>query len=171
MTTSTLLILTFYSVSGGPFGVESAVGTAGAFYSLLGFVIMPVLWAIPEALITAELSTAYPESAGFVAWVEEAYGPRLGLIEGFLSWMSGVCDNSLYPVLFCKYLFHCIGEESILSSPFFVRLFLVWCCVFMGYINYRGLEIVGRVTIVICVVSLLPFVILTVLSIPKIDPK
>ncbi|CAK7323121.1 unnamed protein product [Dovyalis caffra] len=32
---------------------------AGPFYALLGFLIFPFLWSIPEALITAELSTAY----------------------------------------------------------------------------------------------------------------
>lgn len=171
MTTSTLLILTFYSVSGGPFGIESAVGTAGALYSLLGFIIMPLLWAVPEAMITAELSTAYPESAGFVAWVEEAYGSKLGLLEGYLSWMSGVTDNSLYPVLFMKYLLNCLGEESILATPIANKIFLLASCITMSYINYRGLHVVGKVTIVIAFVSMIPFVILCVLSIPKIDPK
>jgi hypothetical protein len=59
-----LAVLVFYKVSGGAFGVEPAVKAAGPFYTLLGFIIFPFIWCIPEALITAELGSAYPEPAG-----------------------------------------------------------------------------------------------------------
>src|SRR4051794_23309745 len=46
--------LTFYVIlSGGP------------FYALVGFSLL-LVWAVPEALITAELSTAMPEASGSV---------------------------------------------------------------------------------------------------------
>jgi len=59
-----LAVLVFYKVSGGPFGCEPAVKAAGPFYALLGFTLFPILWSIPEALITAELGSAYPEPSG-----------------------------------------------------------------------------------------------------------
>ena len=49
----------------------------GAFYALIGFALLAV-WAIPEALVTAELATSMPEAAGSVAWVFEAFGPFWG---------------------------------------------------------------------------------------------
>ena len=63
----TLVILAFYTVSGGPFGIEDIVRAGGPYYALLGFVLL-LIWAVPEALITVELSTALPEASGSVAW-------------------------------------------------------------------------------------------------------
>nr|POE66406.1 isoform 2 of probable polyamine transporter [Quercus suber] len=52
-----LVFLIFYEVSGGPFGVEDTVGAAGPLLALLGFLIFPFIWSIPEALITAEMGS------------------------------------------------------------------------------------------------------------------
>jgi len=94
-----LVVLIFYEVSGGPFGIEDIVRAGGPFYALLGFSLF-LVWSIPEALITAELSTALPEASGSVAWVDLAFGPFWAFQEGWLSWLSGVADNALYPILF-----------------------------------------------------------------------
>lgn len=59
-----LSILVFYNVSGGPFGMERAVKSGGPFFAILGFLIFPLIWSVPEALVTAELGTAYPEPSG-----------------------------------------------------------------------------------------------------------
>jgi len=61
-----LVVLIFYNVSGGPFGSEQAVRAAGPFWALLGFTLMPVLWSMPQALLTAELATAFPDDGGYV---------------------------------------------------------------------------------------------------------
>ena len=74
-----LVFLTFYSVSGGAFGIEQIVQAAGPLYALLGFSLL-LVWALPEALVTAELSSALPESSGSVAWVHAAFGPFWGYV-------------------------------------------------------------------------------------------
>ena len=90
-----LTVIIFYTVSGGPFGVEEAVRSAGAFYSILGFAIMPFVFSLPESLMTAELGSAYPEASGGVAWVEEAFGSSAGWMAGYLGWVSGATDSKL----------------------------------------------------------------------------
>jgi len=77
-----LAVMVFYSVSGGPFGCETSVRAGGYFYALLGFLVMPCIWSVQEALMTAELGTTFPEASGGVAWVEEAFGQNAG-------WMAG----------------------------------------------------------------------------------
>lgn len=67
--TKPLVLLIFYGVSGGPFGVEPVVAAGGPFLALLGFLLLPLVWSIPEAMVTAELSTTFPEPSGCVAWV------------------------------------------------------------------------------------------------------
>lgn len=59
-----LAVLVFYKVSGGPFGCEPAVRSAGPFWALLGFCTFPFVWCLQEALVTAELGSAFPEPSG-----------------------------------------------------------------------------------------------------------
>lgn len=87
---ASMTVLMFYTVSGGPFGIETTVRAGGNLCALLGFLLMPWVWSVQEALVTAELGTAFPDDAsGGVAWVEEAFGPRIGFVMGFLSWIAG----------------------------------------------------------------------------------
>ena len=59
-----LAVMVFYKVSGGPFGCEPTVKAAGPLFALLGFTLVPLFVSIPEALVTAELGSAYPEPSG-----------------------------------------------------------------------------------------------------------
>jgi hypothetical protein len=43
-----LAVIVFYNVSGGPFGVETAVRAGGNLFALLGFVIGPLVWSVQE---------------------------------------------------------------------------------------------------------------------------
>jgi hypothetical protein len=88
-----LAMLVFYNVSGGPFGIEESVRSAGFFFSIMGFLLMPLIWSVPESLVTAELASAYPEASGGVAWVEEAFGSAAGWMAGFLGWVAGATDS------------------------------------------------------------------------------
>lgn len=164
-----LIALIFYEVSGGPFGVEDSVRSGGgALLSLLGFLIFPIFWSIPEALITAELATSFPENGGYVIWISSAFGPFWGFQEGFWKWFSGVMDNALYPVLFLDYL-----KQSLpIFDEFYARVpALLAITILLTYLNYRGLHIVGFSAVLLASFSLLPFAVMGILSIPKIKPK
>ncbi|KAM7474736.1 hypothetical protein LguiB_021979 [Lonicera macranthoides] len=164
-----LIALIFYEVSGGPFGVEDSVRAGGGpLLSLLGFLIFPLFWSVPEALVTAELATSFPENGGYVIWISAAFGPFWGFQEGFWKWFSGVMDNALYPVLFLDYLKH--------SIPVFNRLIaripaLLGITVSLTYLNYRGLHIVGFSAVLLACFSLCPFLVMVVLSIPRLRVK
>ena len=170
-----LVVLTFYTVSGGPFGIEDVVRAGGPFYALVGFSLF-LIWAVPEAMITMELSTALPEASGSVAWVEEAFGSWWAFQKGYLSWLSGVADNALYPILFLDCLLELLVDKHGITSPLGsdaegMRWYLIAAItVVLTYLNYRGLDVVSEVAIFICLFSLLPFVIFCVLGIPHVDP-
>lgn len=76
----------------------------GPLLAILGFLILPFLWSVPEALVCAELATAFPENSGYVVWVETAFGPFFGFLEGLFSWVSGVTDNTVYPIMLLSYV-------------------------------------------------------------------
>ncbi|KDP39761.1 hypothetical protein JCGZ_02781 [Jatropha curcas] len=163
-----LVFLIFYEVSGGPFGVEDSVQAAGPLLALLGFLIFPLIWSIPEALITAEMGTMFPENGGYVVWVSSALGSYWGFQQGWMKWLSGVIDNALYPVLFLDYLksgIPALGSGLPRAAAALVLTFV------LTFMNYKGMTIVGWVAVLLGVFSILPFVVMGVVAIPKLDPS
>ncbi|XP_027919096.1 probable polyamine transporter At3g13620 [Vigna unguiculata] len=163
-----LVFLIYFEVAGGPYGEEPAVGAAGPLIAIFGFVVFPFIWSIPEALLTAELATTFPGNGGFVIWANEAFGPFWGSLMGFWKFYSGVINLASYPVLCIDYLKLVIPALSS-GSPRFVSIILSTCT--LSFLNYSGLAIVGYTAVALGVVSLLPFVLLSLFSLPKIDPS
>lgn len=167
-----LAVMVFYSVSGGPFGVEASVRSAGNFYTLLGFAVFPFIWSVQEAMMTAELGAAFPEASGGVAWVEEAFGSKWGFLSGFLGWVAGATDNAIYPVLFLDYLLEVVnGNGESPMSPVLRFLLLAGTSIALAYVNWLGLPVVGNMSIAICAVAMSPFVILTLVGSFSIEPS
>ncbi|KAI3434372.1 hypothetical protein D9Q98_002451 [Chlorella vulgaris] len=163
-----LIALIFYDVSGGPFGIEDAVSKGAPLLAVLGFIILPLVWSVPEALVTAELATTFPENSGYVAWVTAAFGPFWGFQKGLYAWVSGVTDNAVYPVLFLNYL----QEVAPVLEDYWARLvFLLAFNLALTYLNYRGLHVVGEVAIGMTAFTLLPFVVMCLLGLPHVRPS
>ncbi|KAF3444410.1 hypothetical protein FNV43_RR14102 [Rhamnella rubrinervis] len=163
-----LIFLIYFQVAGGPYGQESAVGAAGPFFSILGFVIFPILWCIPEALITAELATCFPNNGGFVLWTHEAFGPFWGFLMGSWKFLSGVMNLASFPALCIDYV---DPVFPVLSSglPHFLAIF--FSTSIMSLLNLTGPTIVGYASVPLGIVSLIPFIVMSTLAIPKIDPS
>ncbi|WP_421863147.1 APC family permease [Motiliproteus sp.] len=74
--TLTALDVTIYTVSAvllvDQIAMAAAVGPAAIFWWL----VIIVLFLIPNTLVTAELGTAYPEQGGIYAWVRDAFNTR-----------------------------------------------------------------------------------------------
>ncbi|XP_047079878.1 polyamine transporter PUT1 [Lolium rigidum] len=162
-----LIFIIFYEVSGGPFGIEDNVRAAGPLLAIVGFLVLPIVWSVPEALITAELGTMFPESSGFVVWVASALGPYWGFQQGWMKWLSGVIDNALYPVLFLDYLKSGVPALGGGAPRAFA---VVGLTAMLTLLNYRGLTVVGWVAIVLGVFSLLPFFVMGLIALPELQP-
>ncbi|KAJ0391357.1 hypothetical protein P43SY_011104 [Pythium insidiosum] len=108
----TLGFIAYFAVAAGPFGVEDAVRAAGPYPVLLAVVFLPFTWGLPQALMTAELSTMIDENGGYILWVRRGLGEFAGWMNAFNSIASNVCDLPTYPVLFCSYV------EAFLASGF-----------------------------------------------------
>ena len=67
--------LVFFNVSGGPLGSEGIVSAAGPLVGLSAILAFVLLFSIPQAMVTAELSTALPDNGGYSLWVKAAFGP------------------------------------------------------------------------------------------------
>jgi len=72
--------------------VAALFGSQLIFFFALG----SLLFLLPCAFISAELSAAWPKQGGVYIWVKEAFGPRWGLFAIWLQWIENVI---WYPTL------------------------------------------------------------------------
>jgi amino acid transporter len=106
MTLLPLIAAVYFIVAGGPYGLEDIVFKAGYGGAILILLITPLVWAVPTALMVAELASALPAEGGFYVWVSRAMGPFWGFQEAWLSLVGSLFDMALYPTLFVAYLGH-----------------------------------------------------------------
>ncbi|KAL1540943.1 putative polyamine transporter [Salvia divinorum] len=163
-----LIFLIYFEVAGGPYGEEPAVKAAGPLFAILGFLIFPFIWSIPEALITAELSTAFPGNGGFVIWADRAFGPFFGSLMGTWKFLSGVINIAAFPALCIDYLKRIF---PIFGSGKPRTLAILISTAFLSFLNYTGLAIVGYAAVGLGAISLAPFLLMSGIAIPQIQPR
>lgn len=64
--------------------LSAAVGESAIFWWL----VVIVLFMLPNTLVTAELGTRYPEQGGIYAWVRNAFGARWEARITWLYWIN-----------------------------------------------------------------------------------
>lgn len=164
---TSLVGIIFFCVAGGAYGLEDAVGAAGPAWALLAILVVPWLWSVPMALMTAELSAAMPEDGGFVVWVERAFGRFWGFQEGWWSWLCSFADNALYPVMFAEYLKFWFPRMTP-GQYWLVCATMIAVC---AWLNLRGAQVVGATSVVFTLLVLAPFVAMVVLGLPHLTPS
>ena len=108
-------------------------------------------------------------AAGFSAWTNAAYGPFVSFMCSFMSWLSGVTDNAIYPVMVLEYLSEGstgVDRWGLLEQWAFV---LGFTAVFT-YLTYRGLDVTGGMAIFLTAFVLAPFVVFTIMGSAKVNP-
>jgi len=153
--------LTFASVAGGPYGFEEAVGSGGPYLTIVGLLLVPFVWSVPNALMTAELACMMPENGGHILWVDRAFGPFWSFLNSYATLFSLIFEGGLYPVMFMDYVGQLMGVSY--SSWLRISIGLV-VVVFVTVINIRGTDLVGSASLAFTVASLGPFIIIIVLG-------
>lgn len=163
-----LVMVMFFTVSGGAYGLEDLVGSSGPGMALVLIMVTPLIWSFPTALMVAELSTAMPTGGGYYAWVKRAMGPFWGFQEAWWSWITSFVDMAIYPVLFADYLstlliqqfdIHVLEENWL--AHWMVTLVVIWTFVI---VNIRGAKGVGNSSNFFGFFVLIPFGVMSVLG-------
>ncbi|XBH87925.1 hypothetical protein VPH35_075293 [Triticum aestivum] len=166
-----LVFLIYFEVAGGPYGAEKAVLAAGPLFTLLGFLIFPFAWGVPESLITAELATAFPGNGGFVLWADHAFGPLAGFLLGMWKYLSIVINIAAYTALIADYLGGS-GVAPAVAQPGGARTAaVIGMTLLLSLVNYAGVSVVGWGAVALGMVSLAPFVLMTAMAVPKVRPS
>jgi amino acid transporter len=145
----------YLMVAGGPYGLEELVAKVGFGRGLAILAVVPMIWAMPVAMMAAELAAAIPEEGGYYAWVRRALGPFWGAQEAWLSFAASLFDMGIYPALFIAYLSRFWPPAA--EHPFLIgALFVAAGCA----VNLAPIGAVGEGGIALTSLLLLPFVLL-----------
>jgi amino acid transporter len=170
--------LIYFSVSGGPYGLEESISSAGPGMTMLMLLLIPIVFAVPCSLMAAELGSSIPLEGGYYYWVKVALGRFAAFCEGAWQWLTSFLDTALYPVIFADYIANWIpgferGNHVVFSAfngSVSFDAHWVLTLLFMAplvLLNVRGARVVGDTSATFMFVILTPFVILTVLGIWK----
>ena len=155
----------YFTVSGGAFTLETLVATVGPVLALAALVVIPVCWAIPEALLIGELASMLPVEGGYYRWVQRAFGNRAGFVNAWCTWLYSLVEMSLYPSIVIQYLgavMPGLSHGSIVA----VTLTVIWVPTLL---NLRGAVPVGRVSVVIGMAVLACFGLLALFALPRMS--
>jgi amino acid transporter len=155
-----LAAVIFFTVSGGPYGLEPLLGYAGTHGALLLLIITPLLWDVPAILTVLELNSMMPVTGGYYQWVKRTLGLRFGFYEGWWTWLYTFVDLAIYPVLFVEYASFFFPQIAIYKIP--VCLIIIWIG---AALNILGISPVGKTATMLSLLVITPFVALFVIAI------
>ena len=158
-----LICVMYLVVSGGAYGLEEAVHSAGPRLTLLLCLVVPLTLSLPTALMAAELTALMPVEGGFYFWVKEALGPFWGFAEAYLTILYTAVDMAIYPVLFTAYLAFLIPISPTISL--ILPVALIWIA---GAMNLLGIRPVGFSSVLLTAALIMPFVALVIVGLPHL---
>jgi len=154
-----LIAVVFFTVSGGPYGLEPLLGYAGDHAALLILLLTPLLWDLPAIFTVLELNAMMPITGGYYKWVKYALGTRWGFYEGWWTWLYTFVDLAIYPVLFVTYASFFFPDLQAYKIP--ICLVIIWSS---AGLNILGIVPVGRVSLLLSAAVLAPFILLFILG-------
>ena len=149
-----LAAVIFFTVSGGPYGIEPLIGYAGS-WSIPLLLITPLLWDIPCILAVLELNSMMPVEGGYYQWVKRGLGLRWAFYEGWWTWLYTFVDLAIYPVFFVEYAAFFFPGIEAYKTP--VCIAMVWL---NAGLNIRGIVPVGKSALVLTALVMIPFLLL-----------
>lgn len=156
-----LIGIIYFSVAGGPEGTENMIQAAGPLASILGVIFFAALFAVPTSLMTAELSSMFPDNGGFTIWTREAFGAQVGTLSGYLQFASNAVDAALYPDLLVSYASHLSGNRMEQKTITGLKIGII---VLVTASNLLGITNVAHGSFGLMILLLFPFAIFTTIA-------
>jgi glutamate:GABA antiporter len=138
----------------------SITGWTQIFYML----VAAILFALPIALMSAELSTGFPEEGGPQVWVKNALGEKWGFVTSWLLWVQMFFGMVMVASTIGVLLGYVINRPELSSNNYFIFVLILisyWGVTLLN-LKFDMVKIAGNWGAVIGVY--IPFVLLVVLG-------
>tara|TARA_R110001583_G_scaffold6598_5_gene33411 strand:- start:13666 stop:15051 length:1386 start_codon:yes stop_codon:yes gene_type:complete len=109
----------------------ASVGVSSIFWWLF----LGVVFFIPFALISAEMSCSYPEQGGIYAWVKTAYGSRWAARASWSYWINTAVWIPAISILFAGIFKQMFIPELSLYGQIAIGLTLTWVTVLVNIVS------------------------------------
>lgn len=129
------------------------------------WLIFALLFFVPQALICAELSSAYPSDGGMYVWVKKAFGEKWGFMVSWLNWTSKLFWYASFMTFFTVNIAYMVGKPEILENKYMTLAISVIVFVSLSILSINGLAKVKLLTGLGAFGSMIPAVILIILAI------
>eukprot|EP01084_Bolivina_argentea_P198772 340258_1 len=129
-----LVIMIFTLTCAGPFGIEESVQAGGVFYTLIGLIVLPFVYSIPQSLMCAELGSMMPSYHGYIIWVfrgfeKDKFGHFLGFYNAIGCLVGMAKDIPIYIILmlfyFKKLIFNDFNIEFTWIEEYLISFVLI----------------------------------------------
>lgn len=164
MKTSTMFVILFGTVCAGCFGMEDMVGSSGPGLTLLIILAIPVFWAIPIALVCAELGAAIPEQGGYYVWLRRALGPFWAYCGAFWRTWLWYINSGILIVLAMDY----VASFFALSRPMYLLVSAIMIAAIGGF-NIISIKTTAWAARIFLILIMIPFGLLVILGIFKMQ--
>ncbi len=144
--------LLFAYCVGGPFSLESMISTSGPGLGLTFLLVVPLLFSVPIALATAEMTTLMPVEGGFYRWSRAALGDFWGFQSGWWNWTGTFLMAASYGVAMADYLEEWMPVHSRVEHWAVAFGFLV----LVAGLNVLGIHLVGKLTLILLLIMSVP---------------
>ena len=103
--------------------------------SLFWWLFLGVIFFIPFALISAEMSCSYPEQGGIYAWVKTAYGSRWAARASWSYWINTAVWIPAISILFAGIFKQMFIPDLSLYGQITIGLLLTWITVLVNIVS------------------------------------
>lgn len=105
------------------------------------WVIFMLIFFIPQALMCAELASAYPTDGGLNDWVKIAFGTKYGFLVSWMHWTALIFWYASFLTFLAINVSYMIGRPELADNKTFVlimSLVVIWG---LSFVSMRGMKL------------------------------
>jgi len=134
------------------------ISSSGPGLGLTFLLIVPLLFSVPIALATAEMTTLMPVEGGFYRWSRAALGDFWGFQCGWWNWTGTFLMSASYGVGMADYLEFWFPMHSRVEHWAVAFIFLV----VVACLNVLGVHLVSKLTLILLFLMSIPVAVFVV---------
>lgn len=109
-----------------------AANTSSGIPVVSWWIIIGLLFYIPNGLITAELSATYPDKGGIYSWVRRAFGSKWAARTSYYYWINNAIWISSAYIWFSGVFFNIFFTESTFTLEIGLGIALTWLTIYIA---------------------------------------